>query len=356
MRRPTVADNPYVLADVLAAEASGEEKRFDLLDAARAVAEQVLAPAAETTDQSERVPAGNLNALANAGLYGLFNEHHAASSATTRAVYEAIAGACGATFFVWVQHHAPLRLLAASDNLELRARWLDQLRHGGALGGVAFAHLRRPGPPPVVADRPSAGWWRLSGQAPWVTSWGMADVFAVAARYEDRVIFFAVPADAPGLDPSPPLRLLAMTATSTVRLGFRDVALTDADVIQELSFADWQERDRLATAQPNPAAFGVAATCLRLLASLEEETAAALQQEWEECRSRSYASAGGTGLRAWSLDLAQRCAYALVVASGGRAMTLDQPAQRLLREATFYAIQAQTGPLRAATLGRLTRP
>ena len=33
-------------------------------------------------------------------------------------------------------------------------------------------------------------------------------------------------------------------------------------------------------------------------------------------------------------------------------MSLDHPAQRLSREATFYLIQAQTGALRAATLER----
>jgi alkylation response protein AidB-like acyl-CoA dehydrogenase len=60
-------------------------------------------------------------------------------------------------------------------------------------------------------------------------------------------------------------------------------------------------------------------------------------------------------LRAWSLDLALRSAYALVAAHGGRSMSLSHPAQRLLREASFYAIQAQTGELRRATLARLTR-
>ena len=36
-------------------------------------------------------------------------------------------------------------------------------------------------------------------------------------------------------------------------------------------------------------------------------------------------------------------------------MSLDHPAQRLSREATFYLIQAQTGDLRAATLARTIR-
>ena len=44
-----------------------------------------------------------------------------------------------------------------------------------------------------------------------------------------------------------------------------------------------------------------------------------------------------------------------MAASGGGAMALSHPAQRLSREATFYLIQAQTGSLREATL-RAGRP
>ncbi|MGZ5128578.1 MAG: acyl-CoA dehydrogenase family protein, partial [Actinomycetota bacterium] len=55
------------------------------------------------------------------------------------------------------------------------------------------------------------------------------------------------------------------------------------------------------------------------------------------------------------LDLARRATDSLVAASGGGAMSLDHPAQRLSREATFYLIQAQTGDLRAATLARTIR-
>jgi alkylation response protein AidB-like acyl-CoA dehydrogenase len=282
-------------------------------------------------------------------------------------VFETLAGACGVTFFVWVQHHAPVRLLAGSANAELRERWLPALCSGAVLGGVAFAHLRRPGPPAVSAQ-PFAGGYRLRGEAPWVTSWGLAGVFAVAARLgADRVLFVTVPGRAnERLRPSAPLRLAAMNASRTVRVTFDDLAVSHADVIEELSFAEWQERDRLATARPNPAAFGVAGTCNRLLGDIDAGTAQALEQERGECRRQSYDADADAdddpddldrlvALRAWSLELALRSAYALVAAAGGRAMDLAHPAQRLLREAAFYAIQAQTPALRQATLDRLSR-
>ncbi|HVL26661.1 MAG TPA: acyl-CoA dehydrogenase family protein [Acidimicrobiales bacterium] len=337
-----------------------------LVEAARRVAEELLWPAAPEVDGAERVPAGHLRALAGAGLFGLAGPG-AAGRDDARLVYEALAGACGATFFVWVQHHAPVRLLAATANGGLRDRWLAALLAGDVLGGVAFAHLRRPGPPAVVAEPAAGGGWVLSGEAPWATAWGMAGLFAVAARSRDRVVFAALPAgERAGLSASPPLPLAVMHASSTVRLLLDRVAVPAGDVLDDLSFADWSARDRVVTAQPNPAAFGVAARCLRLLEEAGSPAAAPLGEEWDECRRRSYAAAPDpadddedvkrlVGLRAWSLELAVRAAYALVVATGGRSMTLAHPAPRLLREASFYAVQAQTPPVRAAVLERLTR-
>lgn len=283
-------------------------------------------------------------------------------TAVGREIFEVLAGACGVTFFVWVQHNAPVKLLAASANAGLREQWLPKLASGAVLGGVAFAHLRRPGPPAVAAVPRPEGGYELRGEAPWVTSWGLAGLFAVAGLTPDeRVVFTAIPADTAGLRPSAPLRVAAMNASATVRLGFDGVAVDAADVIVELPLDDWRAQDRTTTAQPNPAAFGVAATCLGLLRDIDTRAAAALDAEWQECRSRSYNAAAGAdtdaqvALRAWSLELALRCAYALIVATGGRAMGLSHPAQRLLREAAFYAIQAQTTAQRQKTLRRVAQ-
>lgn len=324
----------------------------------------MLAPAAEAVDAAPVVPRAHLDALAEAGLFGLFCPP-GVPAADSRRIFEILAGACGVTFFVWVQHHAPVRMLAASPNEALRARYLDDLCQGRAMGGVAFAYLRRPDPPAVVATRVPGG-FRVDGEAPWVTSWGLADVYAVAARLEDRVVFFLVEGrPGPGLAASAPIALAAMNASSTVRLTFDGLVVPEEDVIATLSFERWQAQDRAATAQPNPAAFGITATCVHHLAEPAPETAEDLAWELHACRSRSYelAEQGATDAaslrmmveaRAWSLELAVRSATALVAATGGRAMATDHPAQRLLREAAFFTIQAQTPALRQATLAHLT--
>jgi alkylation response protein AidB-like acyl-CoA dehydrogenase len=340
--------------------------------AAQRVAVEVLVPAAARVDRAPIVPESHMRALAGAGLFGLFGPPETGGLGVPppvgRAVFETLAEACGVTFFVWAQHHAPVRLLTASPNADLRDRLLPRLCSGDLQGGVAFAHLRRPGPPPVLARR-VAGGFVLRGEAPWVTSWGLAGMFAVAAQVEgdeQHVVFLAVDGVAgPSVTSSPPLRLVAMNASSTVRLAFHDHPVTEADLMVELPLEVWRAQDRLITAQPNPAAFGVAATAIRLLAERDASTAATLEKEWSGLRDESYGLAEEPGtndeklerqveLRAWSLELASRAALALVTATGGRAMDLSHPAQRLLREAAFYSIQAQTPALRTATLARLT--
>ena len=104
-------------------------------------------------------------------------------------------------------------------------------------------------------------------------------------------------------------------------------------------------------------------TCCRLLGAQGK----ALDEERVECRKRAYGLADDprpTGhahlarmveTRAWSYEIALRAAGALVASAGGRAMERSTPAQRLLREAAFFSIQAQSADLRSATLDRLQR-
>jgi alkylation response protein AidB-like acyl-CoA dehydrogenase len=58
--------------------------------------------------------------------------------------------------------------------------------------------------------------------------------------------------------------------------------------------------------------------------------------------------------RAWNLEIAQKASHALVTALGGGAIARTHPAQRLVREALFYVVQAQTNAIREASLTRLT--
>jgi alkylation response protein AidB-like acyl-CoA dehydrogenase len=354
----------------------------DLVQAARTVAANALLPRAEETDRADRVPPENLGALAEAGLFGLAaaepDGRPSVPPPAARDVHEALAGACGATFFVWAQHHTPVRLLSRSPNASLREQWLEALRTGRCLAGVMFAYLRWE--TPAVRARQVPGGYHVSGVAPWATSWGMADVFAVAACLPDeRVLWFlrdGRPDDA--VRPSPPLELVVMQSTSTVRVAFEDLFVPEDDVLLVEPMQTWRRQDRITTSQPSPAALGVAATSCRLLGERAEvrgdgttrRTAGLLATEVARSRRLAYDLADVpvptepddafethldrlVDARVSNLDVAQRASHALVTALGGGAMARTQPAQRLAREAMFYVVQAQTEAIRRASLRRL---
>lgn len=342
---------------------------------ARELASTLLAPDAQRVDVQGVDPA-TLAVLGHAGLLGLAGPRshggQQAPAAVERAVTEALAGADGATWFVTTQHKLPMVTLAASGNTPLRERWLRPLCTGGGLAGVAVAHLRRPGSPAVTATRHEGG-WRLDGHVAWMTSWGLADVFLLAALTpQGEAVFALVPArDQPGLVSSPPLRLAAMAATGTVTLDLTAYDVSDADVVDVTDAVPWLEADRIKTANVTPAVFGLHAEVVRRLRATADrrgdatatELADRLQAEGDGVRAAAYALmdevpaheqlAERLALRAHALELVGRAATALVVATGGSAMGLDAAPQRLVREAAFHLVQAQTAPVREATLRRL---
>lgn len=336
-----------------------------VVDQVAEVAEQVLWPTAQETDRAARVPAGHLGALAGAGAFGVIES---CTGAERRQVHRVLGGACGATYFVWAQHEGPVRLLSFSDNEDLKRAWLDRLLSGDVVGGTAFAHLRRPGPP-VVRAEPHRDGWRLEGEAPWASSWGMAGAFSIGAiTPTGSVLWVLLPPER--LTPSPPLELAVMQATATVRLRFPSTPVGPGDVILEIDRDLWDAIDGSIGNRGNPAVQGVALRALALLEATGDhgaEVAGALRPELERviADNDALADAADEGqldvatmaaARAEAIDLAQRAALALLAATGGRGMELSSPAQRLVREAAFYAVQGQTADGRVASLRRFRRP
>lgn len=342
--------------------------------AARALAER-LAADAERVDV-EGVDRARVDEVAAAGLLGLGGPRGYGGTEVPepvrREVVELLAGACGATWFVTTQHALPLRTLARSEAVPQKERWLRAMCTGTALAGVAVAHLRRPGPPAVTARRVSGG-WTFDGDVGWTTSWGLADVLLLGGLSPDgEVVLALLPArEQEGLTAAPPMRLAAMQGTATVALRLAGLSVADADVSEVTRAADWLAADRLTTANATPAVFGLLATVVRRLGETAEtrgdRTAAALarrlRDEGDDLRQQAYALldhvpayeqvADRLALRGASLELAVRAATALVVATGGSAMSLSAPPQRLAREALFHLVQAQTRAVREATLQRL---
>ncbi|HLV80353.1 MAG TPA: acyl-CoA dehydrogenase family protein [Chthonomonadaceae bacterium] len=378
-----------------AEDAVGSVEEADILQAARRVADTALEPNAQESDRAGGPNPANFRALAEAGLLGLAVPRAygglGVSGATQRAVTEILAAACGVTTFVQAQHHGAAYQIGGAPNETLKQALLPDMAAGRRLCAVAIAHLRRPDPP-VLRAEPVTGGYRLSGAAPWVTGWGLMNQVVIGATLPDgRCVFVWSPARreefaglfadvAPpesgwgSLRASDPLPLCAMNASLTVTLTFDGWFVPQAHWLYELDRETLQRNDRNGVLGPTALTLGCAAACVRLLCETAERrplpairrAAATFATEWETTRNLVLEWIGKTDapdffenalrLRAGCIELAVRAAHAAVAASSGAANTLTHPAQRLLREALFYTVQAQTVEVMDATLARLERP
>lgn len=333
---------------------------------ARRLAADVLAPQAECVDQ-EWVPAGSIEAIKKSGLLGV-NAPVAyggsgAPNSVAREIAEILAGACCSTWFVQTQHYTPVLTLARSE-LPARERLLGKLATGELLSGVAYAHLRRYPQVPVRAV-PKRGGWRFHGTVPWYTGWGLNDVMLLAGVTDaDEVVFAFTEAEPQsGLKASAPMRLAALTAARTVSLHLDGLWIPDDNVALHAPYETWAAGDRPKPTNASPAVFGVAESALSLL-DQDDATTKALRLRLDRVRRQAYALADHPAphehveerlaLKTKAYGLLRKATTAAVVAGGGRALDLDNRAQRLAREALFLLVQGQTAEVRQAHLDSLS--
>jgi alkylation response protein AidB-like acyl-CoA dehydrogenase len=328
----------------------------DVVAVARGLADDVLFPDAMRVDGLDAIPVAQLDALAAAGLYGAPVPAGAGGLgldlAASCAVVEELASGCLAATFVWMQHRGLVMTLAAEGTpAVLRDRWLGPACRGEVRGAIALGGLL-PGPPRLRAQ-PSGDGWRLDGEAPWVTGWGLTDLLLVAARGPDDSIVSLVldAAPQPGLTVTRE-RLAAVNASATVRLGFDGVLVPGERWAGQAPFdpAEAMRPDRLRI--NGSLALGLVLRCTRLLGP------GPLDQELAACRAGlDDALAADSGVmaqaRAAACELAVRAAAALAVQVGSRSVSVDEHAQRLVREAMFLLVFGSRPGIKNALLRRL---
>ncbi len=328
---------------------------FPPLDVANAIADDLLFPTALATDAADQVPRSHLDRLADAGLYGLFGPADAgglgADPSTGLGVIEVLASGCLSTTFVWIQHHSALLAVAASATPGLRDEYLGDLCRGKWRAGIAVAGIR-PGAPMVSAVA-VAGGWRVNGDVPWVTGWGLIDVVHTAAVDPDgAIVWLLIDAVASASLTATRLRMVAVEASVTVVVSFRDHFVPAGRTTSVEAYGEWGARDARGLRTNGSLALGVARRCCRLLGP------SPLDDELDACRERldHAATAARDALAVARADaslLAARTAAALVVATGSRSVLRDEHPQRLAREAAFLLVFASRPPIRAALRQRL---
>ena len=322
----------------------------DVVATAKRLADEVLFPAAVETDRAETVPVELLDALADAGLYGLSGPASAggleADFPTVCAVVEALASGCLTTTFAWVQHLGAVIACAATENEPVQ-EWVAPLCSGARRAGLALGGALA-GAPQLTA-REAEGGWSLTGTSAFVSGWGRVDVIHTAARTDDRRLVWAlVDARESETLTAERLELVALNATMTARAAFREHPVPAERVTSISPYREGATPPEVLRIHSS-LALGVAARCSRLLGPtpLEAELDR-IRDELDRLDPETIeASRGAAG------ELALRAAAALAVTTGSRSLLLEDHAQRLVREALFVLVYALRPGSREALLGQL---
>jgi alkylation response protein AidB-like acyl-CoA dehydrogenase len=322
---------------------------MNAVERAQRVADEVLFPAALATDATDVVPRELLDALADAGLYGLAAPHEVggldAGLSTVCGVEEAIASGCLTTAFVWAQHLGLVHSLAENGTPDLRATWLAPLARGEIRAGLALGGAL---PQPTLRAHLTPNGWLLDGFSPFVSGWERIDVVHTAARTEGGdVVWLIVDAVEGASLRVERLRLAALNATATVRASF-DSLPVPAERVTAIHPAGGGTPPEVLRIHAS-LALGVAARCCSLLgpSPLDDELATC-RAELDRLDPATIAAA-----RASAGELALRAAAALMAARGSSSLLLEDHAQRLAREALFVLVYALRPGSREALLGRL---
>lgn len=339
---------------------------------ARRIADEVLWPRAQKTDQDTALPIDNIRTLADAGLLGVNVPRELGGLGgglkEVADMFEVIGSGCGVTIFVALQHMLACSHVASSMNQPMRTRWLPEMAAGRTFATVAFSQLRRPGPPMVRCTRRGEA-YVFDGTAPWSTGWGLARQIVLGGTLDDGGLVYAlVPADAKGLTASAPMKLCAMNASATVTLTCNSVEVGPERFIKQITREQLARSDQRGMFLLAHLSHGVTRGSLRHLATILqqrpgdalaaaisriESKLAAIRHEAESWVDRTGDSAYGQAavrIRAASIALSMSAAQAAVVASAGIANSLDHPGQRLFREAMLFSLTAQTRELQAQML------
>jgi len=323
-----------------------------LLASAQQIADEVLFPNALEADAAGVVPERQLQCIADAGFYGISTYCNAATIAK---IIETFASGCLTTTFVYTQHLGAAAAAHTSDG-PVRDELAADMAAGHKRGGVAFAHMLRPGTPmttvlPMDGVAGESG-WLLNGTAPWVTGWGHIDVVHAAARHGEDIVWALIDAsDSPTLQ-SNEVAFAVVDSTQTKVLEFQDHHVPASRVTKVENYAEWRVRYQLGLRTNGSLALGVANRCCQLLGN---DT---LTRQLNTVRDRldSIAPADADAMSVARADaslFAIKAATALVARTGGTSVMMSEHAQRLMREAMFTMVQGQTPAIKAAMLEQL---
>ena len=350
-----------------------------LLELAESYLRESVAPLASEVDSDSEVLRDALKGMGDRFLLALRVPKawggSEVSEETYRRFQQLVPRYSGALAFLQTQHQSAGEMLANSENDSLKQQYLPYMGNGQVLVGVGFSHLRRQGDPPVKAI-PVEGGYQLAGEVPWITGFGFFQDFIVGAALPDaQAVYGVVPfvetvQEAGGaLAFSEPMELGAIASTNTVTATLTHWFLAEERVVFVKPAGAIHENDKKNVLHHGFVALGCARAGLDILESAAKTkqlpflklASESLNGELIRCQAammqalppNSQSWEERLQLRAWAINLAQRCANAAVTVSSGAANYRYHAAQRVYREALVFAVSGQTTAVMEATLARL---
>ncbi len=216
------------------------DEQQQIRDLVRTFAEREIAPHAERWDDENHFPREIFRPLAELGLSGLLVAEDVGGTQMSRltgaVIYEEL-GSADMSTAVWLSvHNMVAGLISRFGSDEQRQRWAPGMASGETLGAFSLseahagsdaANIR------CVAQRDGND-YILNGSKYWVTSAGVADLYAVFARTGDEkgsrgVSAFVVERDTPGFTIGKIERKMGLHASPTGELIFEQCRLSAAN-------------------------------------------------------------------------------------------------------------------------------
>lgn len=288
---------------------------------------------APDVDEADFIASEHFDQLAALGLYGAFASDNDGGLGLGLAqmcdVVERLASACLASTFVWIQHFRLLAAVLDPGAPDFVRAQRDNVIAGRLKGGVVLTG-QLPGPVRLSAT-PTRDGWSLSGNAPWVSGWGMVDTLFVAARGpQDTVVTCCLDArEQSGLTVTRH-HLSALNATATVRLDFEEILVTTDHIVSQFEYDPLSERPEGLRVNGS-LALGVIRRCCDMLGP------SPLDDQLRHCRIELDEATIETMpfARARACELAVRASHALAVHRGSSSVLSGDVAERTAREAAL---------------------
>jgi alkylation response protein AidB-like acyl-CoA dehydrogenase len=285
--------------------------------------------------------------------------------------YLMLSRVCLTTAFVLTQRAGACQRIEGSPNRQFAETWLPRLIRGEAFATVGISHLTTSRQhllgPTLRATETDSG-FQLDGYTPWVTGAPAADLFVVGAALEDgRQVLLGVPRELSGVDVPQANHLLALQASQTGQVTFKQVEVPLSNLLHGPDPNVLQRGRGAGTGglQTTTLAVGLTSSALEYLsgevgnrpelksvASALEVESIALHQDLLAV-ANGQATCSNEQLRQRANSLVLRATQAALAVAKGAGYSSDHPVGRWCCEALFFLVWSCPQPVINANLCEL---